>query len=77
MTSPLKLRDPRYVLVRSELPGVAEELEEMYNALALQGREPSDKIFRLVRWLAQEAEVLKDSEYDPTFTCKACGFGSS
>lgn len=77
VTSPLKLQDKRHLLARSELPGISEELEEMYNTLALQGRTPSDKIFKLIRWLAQEAEVLKDPEYDPTFKCDVCGFGSS
>lgn len=77
MTSPLKLRDGRVTLVRSELPGVSEELEQMYNLLAEHGHEPSEKIYRLIQWLAQEAEVLKSPEYDPTFKCAACGFNTS
>lgn len=77
MTSPLKLRDGRATLVRSELPGVSEELEQMYNTLAEHGLEPSEKIFNLIRWLKQEAEVLKSPDYDPRFKCEACGFNTS
>ena len=65
------------MLVRSELPGIAEELEGMYNVLSEHGLTPSEKIVDLIRWLSQEAEVLKSPEYDPTFKCEACGFNTS
>lgn len=77
MTSPLKLREGHIALVRSELPGVSEELEGMYNTLASHGLEPSEKIFKLIQWLAQESAVLKSPDYDPKFTCDACGFNTS
>ncbi len=49
----------------------------MYNVLAQHGLEPSEKIVDLIRWLSQEAEVLKSPDYDPAFKCEACGFNTS
>ena len=48
----------RIKFMRSELPGLAEQLEAMYNALASRGIEPSEKVQRLILWVKQEAEVL-------------------
>jgi hypothetical protein len=62
---------------RPELPGLAEELESMYNIMAAAGREPSEKFRRLVQWVHQEAAVLNDPEYDPDFSCDECGYGQS
>jgi len=78
MKSPLEIRGDlpeRVKFHRSDLPGLAEELEEIYNDRSLAGKTPSDKFFQLIRWVQQEVQVLQSSEYDPDFSCESCGFG--
>lgn len=65
----------RVKFVRSELPGLAEELQSVYNIMANAGREPSEKFRRLILWVIQETAVLNDPEYDPNFECSECGYG--
>lgn len=65
----------RIKFLRPELPGLAEELEGLYNILAAAGKEPSEKVRRLILWVKQEQAVLNDPEYDPDFTCEECGYG--
>jgi hypothetical protein len=79
LKNPQQLREEklpdRVKFVRSELPGLAEELESIYNVMAVAGREPSEKVQRLIVWVKQEAAVLNDPEYDPNFECSECGHG--
>jgi len=79
LKNPQQLREEklpdRIKFVRSELPGLAGELESIYNVMAAAGREPSEKIRRLILWTKQEADVLNDPEYDPNFECPQCGYG--
>lgn len=65
----------RIKFLRSELPGLAQELEAMYNALASRGVEPSEKMKRLILWVKQEEAVLNHPDYDPDLKCETCGFG--
>lgn len=65
----------RIKFVRPELPGLAEELESIYNIMAVAGREPSERVMRLILWVKQETAVLNDPGYDPDFECSKCGKG--
>ena len=65
----------RIKFLRSELPGLDAELESIYNVMAAAGREPSEKVQRLILWVKQETAVLNDPEYDPDFKCEECGSG--
>ena len=60
---------------REDLPGLHQELEGIYNEPTAAGKEPSEKFFKLLIWVKQEAEVLNSPDYDPTFTCETCGYG--
>lgn len=79
--SPPQLRKELYVVQgrvkfgRSDLPGLAAELESIYNVLDAAGRTPSEKFAQLVHWVQQEAQILNSPEYDPDWKCDACGFG--
>ena len=65
----------RVKFLRSDLPGVADELESQYNILSSVGKEPSEKIRRLIIWIRQEEAVMRDPDYDPDFKCDECGYG--
>lgn len=63
----------RIIFTRKELPGFAAELEQMYNAAALNGAEPSERMQRLILWVQQEESVMQDPKYDPEYRCPTCG----
>jgi hypothetical protein len=70
-----ELGEGRVKFFRPELLGLYEELETIYNALTSVGKEPSDKVRRLIVWVGQEAAVVNDPSYDGSFKCSQCGYG--
>ena len=78
MSNPQEIREKlisRVKFNRTDLPGLADELENIYNYLESQRIPTSETFLKLVLWVRQEEQVLRSPEYDPNFKCDACGFG--